>query len=185
MGVSLFPSEESLATLEPKTRPRLQLIPPRLKTKLSPQETVSGNRFDIVLACQPDAGDHYSLYDGIVELVEEKKEMRIYSPHNDIKRGQDIGDVVTFTTTEAIPRTRGVLVHLTTITPEIQRMFDSTYTNYKPFVLFYASGTRPFNISNAETIRSHSTYRGECQYTSESHALALLAVQIRNLLKDQ
>src|SRR3989344_4019029 len=93
--------------------PKLQFVPLRLRTKLSPKETVTGNRYDFVLVCQPDALDNYALYDRIQELVEDRKRLRIYCPHNDLAVKKELSDVISFTVKEAIPRTRGVLVHLT------------------------------------------------------------------------
>ena len=79
---------------KPKTKLNLQLIVPTRKTKLSPTETITGRRYDIVLVCQPDAKDHYPFYGKIVRLVERKKNLRIYSPHNDAKRNISLEEVV-------------------------------------------------------------------------------------------
>ncbi|MEK6854661.1 MAG: hypothetical protein AABX73_00375, partial [Nanoarchaeota archaeon] len=125
---------------EPGKKSELKLEIPARRTKLSPRETITGNRYDIVLACQPDARDHYPFYDSIKELVEGERGLRIYSPHSDLER-HTLEDSVRFTIKEAIPRTRGVLLHLTTVTPEIQQMFDATYLNNKPFLLFYSQET--------------------------------------------
>lgn len=194
MTKSPFSEEGSIAVLEETeeseskshpTKPQSKSIIQRLKTKLSPKETVSANRYDIVLACQPDARDHYNLYDGIVNLVENKKKQRIYSPHNDIKRGKDLAETLLFTNKEAIPRTRGVIVHLTTITPEIQEMFESTYKNNRLFLLFYSLGIWPFKYQEARRIREHPAYRGEFVYADDDHAIRLLDFQIEKLIKTQ
>ncbi|MEK6952471.1 MAG: hypothetical protein AABX29_05635 [Nanoarchaeota archaeon] len=163
--------------------PRLLLVPPRLKTKLSSGETVTGNRYDVVLACQPDALDHYELYDNIEELVENRKRLRIYCPHRDLATNKELSEVVDFTVREAIPRTKIVLVHLTTITPEIQKMFDATHLNNKPFILFYAEETRPFNKTTARNIRNHFCYRGEYAYFNEEHVVGLLDEAIDDALR--
>ncbi|MBI2498851.1 hypothetical protein HYV88_01255 [Candidatus Woesearchaeota archaeon] len=162
--------------------PKLLIAPPRLKTKLSSGETIAGNRYDVVLACQPDALDHYDLYDNIVDLVEDRKKLRIYSPHNDFRRRGKLKDVIRFMLTEAIPRTRAVLVHLTTVTPEIQKMFEATYRNNKLFLLFYAEETEPFNQATARNIRNHPCYRGEFTYFNDTNAISLLDDRVDSAL---
>jgi len=183
--MSMFDSSSGgTAVLDlPPARPDLQIIPPRLQVRASSAETVAGNKYDFVLTCQPDARDNFSFYDGIIDLVERGKGLRIYSPHNDIKRGADLGEVVLFTTSEAIPRTRAVLAHLTIITPDIQKMFDSTYRNSRPFVVFYAQGMTPFNEANAKNVKSHPGFRGEVVYRDEDHALRLLEQEVERLMQ--
>ncbi|MDO8460325.1 MAG: hypothetical protein Q7S74_04405 [Nanoarchaeota archaeon] len=165
-----------------ESQTQVLLIPPKSQIRPSSQQTIAGNKYDLVLACHPDARDNYELYDKIVNLVEEKKGLRIYSPHTDIKNGNDLEDTINFTVTEAIPRTKAVIVSLTTITPQIQEMFDATYLNNRPFLLFYASGTTPFNERNAIAIRSHPTFRGEFIYRSDEHALSLLESRMTRLI---
>ena len=183
MAKSLFSEEGSTAVLEKRPKSKLQLIPQKFQTEPSPKETVFWNRYDIVLACQPDARDNYSLYDSIVDLVKNKKKLRIYSPHDDIKRRKDLAETLLFTNKEAIPRTRGVLVHLTTITPDIQEMFESTYKNNRPFLLFYSTGISPFRYQDAKRIRKHPTYRGKFTYSDDAHAISLLDLRIDKLIR--
>lgn len=167
---------------EQLVKPKFRLVPPRIKTRVSPRETITSNKYDIVLVCQPDALDHYRLYDEIEKLVEDRKKLRIYCPHRDFIGNRELSEVVDFTVKEAIPRTRIVLVHLTTITPEIQEMFDATYLNNRSFLLFYAEGTEPFNQANARNIRYHPCYRGEFSYFNDAQAIRLLDDRIDGAL---
>jgi len=173
----------SVSTIEPDTQPQLEFRPPMLRTKLSSQETVSGNRYDLVLACQPDAMDNYDMYDRIVDLVEDDNDLRIHSPHNDFQNSRDLEDAVTFTVREAIPKTKAVLVHLTTVTPEIQKMFDATHLNNRPFVLFYSHRVNPVNETTAANIRDHPNFKGSLVYYTTDHAIEMLSKQIDELTK--
>lgn len=165
-----------------QTESELELSHPRKRTKLSSKETITGNKYDIILACQPDSRDHYPLYREIVDLVG-REGLRIYSPHEDFIRGHVIEEVVKFTTQEAIPRTRGVLVHLTTITPEIKKMFQATHKNNRPFMIFYSSDITPFNETAGNEIRAHPYFRGEHVYIDEKDAINFLEDQIQDLIR--
>ena len=90
---------------------------------------------------------------------------------------------MTYTTREAIPRTRGVLVHLTTITEEIQKMFEATYYNNKPFFIFYSSEIKPFDEHTEMLIKNQPHFIDEIIYSSEEEALQFLDYRIDELLK--
>ncbi len=146
-------------------------------------DSISGNKYDIVLGVQPNIRDNYSFYDRIVRFVEDRGS-KIYSPHDDFRRKRDLEDAVNFTVREAIPRTKAVLVHLTIITPEIKRIFESAYKNSKPFLLFYHEETNPFSRASAHQIMTHPFYRGEIKYDSEQDLIDKLGDSLDDLIKE-
>lgn len=145
-------------------------------TKLSPRKESEENNYDIVLACHPNAGDNYTLYDKIVKLVEEK-EFSIYSPHRDIS-----GNQIEFMIKEAIPNTKGVLIHFSPITEDIRILLDKTKENNKPFLIFYDQEIICDNFIN-KIIKSSKSYMGEIKYNSEYEAISLLEKNIDRLLE--
>ena len=92
-------------------------------------------------------------------------------------------DTVIFTVREAIPRTKGVLVHLSSVTPEIQKMFDSTYLNSRPFILFYSADINPFSINTERIIKADPCFRGEIKYWNEPDAIRQLSKKYNDLFK--
>lgn len=151
--------------------------------KLSTNEGISGNNYDVVLACQPDEKESYTFYDDILKLIKEKKDLKAYSPHNDFRQKKSLEEVIDTTTSDAIPRTRGVLFHLKIITPEIQRMFDATYLNHCNFLLIYPLNVVPFDKYTGTLVRNDPKYKGEIIYENKENALIDLFSQIDNLLK--
>ena len=109
----------------------------------------------------------------------------MYSPHNDVKRDHTKKESVIFAVREAIPRTRGVILHLTTVTPDIQKMFDATYLNGRKFLLLYSDEAEPFKEDTAEIIRADSNYRGEIEYHDEQKALDDLSSRIDDLIRNR
>lgn len=163
------------------TRSQMKLSFPSGRPKPEQQEIIAGNKYDIVLACQPDAADSHDLYDSIVKLVEGRG-LRIYSPHSDVKRGHTVQDATRFAIREAIPRTKGVLLHLTTVAPEIQKMFEATYQNSRPFLIFHSIEIEPFSHGTAQLIRSSPLYKGELTYEDNEDALENIEKGLPELL---
>ena len=174
-----FSGEGGTAVLDSR---RIKTKSPRTKPLLSPKDRISGNKYDIVLGVQPNIRDNYPLYDEIVRFVEERGN-KIYSPHDEVKRGKDAQEAVDFTVKEAIPRTKAVLVHLTIVTQEIKRIFESAYKNNKPFLLFYHEKTNPFSRSSERQIMAHPYYRGEIRYKSDSDLIDKLENSLDDLIK--
>ena len=178
--------QENISGIEPeKIRPILQLVVPK-RTKLSPNQTITGNRYDLVLVCQPDDYHNYPFYDSIIELIEVIRNLRMYSPHNDVRRDHTLENSVVFATKEAIPRTRGVILHLTEVTPEIQKMFDATYLNSVPFLLFYPRDCfykdQPLDEDAVKILKSDSHYKGEIIYCDEQEALREISLRLNDLI---
>jgi hypothetical protein len=164
------------------TKPKLKLVLPT-RTKLSSAETVTANRYDLVLAGPPDIGDNYPLYDSITELVEEEKNLRFYSPHSDFRRGHTLQDSISFTLNSAIPRTRGVILDLTTVTHHVQEMFDATWTKSKPFLIFYSGSYVPFGGNTLAEISHNINCCGRLVYEGQEEIIPWLRSRIDGLIR--
>ncbi|MEK6914555.1 MAG: hypothetical protein AABW83_02785 [Nanoarchaeota archaeon] len=149
----------------------------RLENKPVLDSYLEDNKYDIVLACEPSAKDNYPLYDKIVELVT-KNNFKIYAPHKDIR-----GNQIDFMVNEAIPNTKGVLIHLNPINPNVRELFQTTLEYNKPFIMFYDFNTIPFNKETEREINSRLNFIREIKYSSERDAIILLEANIEELIK--
>jgi hypothetical protein len=165
-----------------RTRSKLETVLPT-RTKLSSRETVAGNRYDLVLAGPADIGDNYHLYDSITELVEREKNLRIYSPHNDFRRGHNLRNCVSFTVNSAIPRTRGVILDLTTVTDHVQEMFDATLAKSKPFLVIYSESHIPFGDNTLTELSYNANFCGELVYDEQEEVIDWLKYKIDDLIR--
>ena len=147
------------------------------KTKPKQDETITGNKFDIVLACRYDIPDNIPLYDEVVRLVEQRKNHLIYSAHRDKSN-----DVLRYVTREAIPRTRAVLIHLSDIDLKMEAMFEATYVNGKPFLLFHHQDVDPFIPGAKFEIETQPHYVGTVTYPNQESALQLIDHRLDELL---
>lgn len=133
---------------------------------------------DIVLACEPYAGDNYTLYDEIVRLVE-RNNFQIYSPHRDRKE-----DKIDFMVNEAIPKAKGVLIHLNPLTNCVKQSLISTIKNNKPFIILY-NDELSLDKNFDDKIKSNPNFINEVKYYSEENAIKLLEIHIEELLKNE
>jgi hypothetical protein len=148
----------------------------RLKNNPLLQDYSRNKNYNLVLACEPEAGDNYNFYEQIIRLVE-RKNLEIYAPHKD-KRD----DRINFMINEAIPETKGVLVHLNPLTPDVRELFIATCENKKPFIIIYSTDNFPFNKNVEHEIKSSHNLLSEIKYYSEENAIKLLEKEIEYLL---
>ncbi len=171
-------STRHIMPLQPQAR---DIRLPRIKPV--PAQQISGNKYDLVLAVSPDAVNNYDFYDQIVRSAEEKQ-CKVYSPHADYQINHSLEEVLQFAVQEAIPRTRGILIHLSLINTQIQKMFEATHENNRPFLIFYSTVSNPFSDVTYQRIKEHPGYKGEIVYFSESDAIVLLKDRIDSLILD-
>lgn len=153
---------------------RTDILIPEARTTL--QDYNLEPKYDLVLACHPNAGDNYIFYNKIIKLVE-KRDFSIYSPHRDFS-----GDQIEFMIEEAIPNTKGVLIHFSPITEDIKILLNKTKENNKPFLIFYNRDTINENFID-KIMKSSNSYIGEIKYHSEEEAISLLEKNIDKLLE--
>lgn len=150
----------------------------RLRTKPVLKNYSEDKEPDIVLACEPYAGDNYTLYDEIVRLVE-RNNFQIYSPHRDKNT-----DKINFMLNEAIPRAKGVLIHLNPLTNCVKQSLISTIKNNKPFIILY-NNELPLDENFDDKLKSNHNFINEIRYNSEENAIKLLEMHIEELLKNE
>lgn len=169
------PSLARSDTYLPEARTELDLILPT--TKLVPGGNISGNRYDIALACNPEDTRYYPLYDTLVDFVEKEHNLRMYSPHADVQRGRKASEACFFAIKEAIPRARGVLVHAAAVaTSELKEMVRVMQEQSKPFVLFSSYELSPIELHSTlftqrELRESDPRCKGSISYWKNEEAI--------------
>ncbi|MEK6879695.1 MAG: hypothetical protein AABY22_08820 [Nanoarchaeota archaeon] len=151
----------------------------RLRTKPVLKNYSEDKDPDIVLACEPYAGDNYHFYDDIVELVEGKN-FQIYSPDKDNNT-----DKIDFMVNKAIPKAKGILIHLNPYTKYVNQFLITTIEYNKPFIMIYSEDAFPIGKNIETRIKSSPNFINEIRYYSEENAIKLLDIHIEELLKNE
>lgn len=150
------------------------------KSKMSRNILTKEQKIDLVLACQSDARDKFGLHEAITCYVR-KKEKTIYSPHEEIINNSK-GNIAEYVIETAIPKARGIIVHLSPLTPDVREMLQKTYDSKKPFLILYSSIETQIPERILEEITTpRNSFCGEIRYENPQKAIDRL-VELERLL---